>query len=43
MAASWAELRASMVDIPGRNHFDVIDGLAESGSRLNRLVLDLAG
>jgi arylformamidase len=43
MAASWAELRPSIADIPGRNHFDVIDGLAEPGSRLNQLVLDLAG
>ena len=36
-------VRPSIADIPGRNHFDVIDGLAEPGSRLNQLVLDLAG
>jgi arylformamidase len=42
MAAGWAELGAEVVTVPGRNHFDVIDGLAEPGSLLNRLVLDFA-
>ena len=38
MAAHWADLRPTIHDIAGTNHFDVIDGLAEPGSRLNRLV-----
>ena len=42
MAAGWAELGAQVLEVPGRNHFDVIDGLAEPGSVLNRLVLGFA-
>lgn len=38
MAAGWAELAPQVYDIPGTNHFDVIDGLAQPGSLLNRLV-----
>ena len=39
LASSWADLRPRRIDMPGRNHFDVIDGLAEPGSELNRAVL----
>lgn len=42
MAAGWAELGPEVVVVPGRNHFDVIDALAEPSSLLNRLVLDHA-
>lgn len=42
MADSWRELGPTLHDIPGRNHFDVIDGLAEPGSELNRLIVDFA-
>lgn len=38
MAARWADLAPEVHDIAGTNHFDVIDGLAEPGSLLNRLV-----
>lgn len=36
LADGWDELGPRLLDIPGRNHFDVIDGLAEPGSVLNR-------
>ena len=39
MASGWGELAPRRLDIPGRNHFDVIDGLAEPGSELNDAVL----
>jgi hypothetical protein len=41
MAAHWGMLGAPVIDVPGRNHFDVIDGLAEPGSVLNRLVVGM--
>ena len=38
MARRW---RAStLLDVEGRHHLDVIDGLAEPGSTINRLILD---
>ena len=39
LAAGWAELAPMLLDVAGRNHFDVIDGLAEPGSSLHRAVL----
>ena len=39
LASSWSGLAPRRLDLPGRNHFDVIDGLAEPGSELNRAVL----
>ena len=39
MAERWRSLAPTVLALPGRNHFDVIDGLAEPGSALNRLVL----
>lgn len=40
-ASDWGELAPDVVDIPGTNHFDVIDGLGQPGSRLNRIVADM--
>ena len=40
-ASNWGELAPDLVDIPGTNHFDVIDGLGQPGSRLNRIVTDM--
>lgn len=39
LAAGWAELGPEVLAVPGRNHFDVIDGLAEAGSELHARVL----
>lgn len=41
LASGWAELGPRLVDVAGRNHFDVIDGLAEPASELNRTILDM--
>jgi arylformamidase len=38
MAARWSDLAPELHAIPGTNHFDVIDGLAQPGSPLKRLV-----
>lgn len=42
-AASWPDLRPDVLSVPGRNHFDVIDGLAESGSDLHAAILRMVG
>lgn len=39
LAAAWPTLRPRFLDVPGRNHFDVIDDLARPGSALHRAVL----
>lgn len=39
LAAGWADLSPTVLDVPGRNHFDVVDGLAEPGSELHRAVM----
>lgn len=39
LAAAWADLGPKLLDVAGRNHFDVIDALAEPGSLLHRSVL----
>ena len=39
LAAAWADLDPRVVDVPGRNHFDVIEGLADPGSELNRTIV----
>ncbi len=41
LASRWRDLAPDLVDIAGTNHFDVIDGLGEAGSQLNRIVGDL--
>lgn len=41
LAAAWGELSPRVIDVPGRNHFDVIDGLAEPGSDLNRAIMTM--
>ena len=41
MALHWGPAGTRVVDLAGRNHFDVIEGLAEPGSVLNRIVVDL--
>jgi arylformamidase len=41
MAAAWADLEPQVLAIPGANHFDVIEGLGQRGSELNRLVVGL--
>lgn len=43
LAAAWADLAPSLLALPGRNHFDVIDGLGEPGSTLNRAVMAAFG
>lgn len=43
MADSWQDLDPDLAAIPGTNHFDVIDGLAEPGSRLNGIVAGYIG
>lgn len=40
-ASSWGDLAPELVDIAGTNHFDVIDGLGQPGSRVNRIVTDM--
>ncbi|MGA0595720.1 alpha/beta hydrolase [Enterovirga sp. CN4-39] len=41
LAAGWNDLEPKLLDIPGRNHFDVIDGLAEPGSALHAAIMEL--
>ena len=43
LASHWDELAHEFVAIAGTNHFDVIDGLGQPGSRLNRIVADMIG
>jgi arylformamidase len=43
LAAGWAELRPTLVDVPGRNHFDVLEGLVEPDAELNRTILRMIG
>ena len=40
LAADWSGLGPTTLDIVGRNHFDVIDDLADPSSRLCRAILD---
>ena len=39
LAAGWNELEPTIIDVPGRNHFDVIDDLAHPGSTLHSTIL----
>ena len=41
LAAGWSDLDPALIDLPGRNHFDVIDGLGEPGSPLNRTIMEM--
>jgi arylformamidase len=41
LASGWSELEPKVLDIPGRNHFDVIDDLAEPGSALHATILGM--
>lgn len=41
LASGWADLGPSLLDIAGTNHFDVIEGLAEPGSELNRTIVGM--
>ena len=41
LASGWAELGPHILDIAGKNHFDVIEGLAEPGSELNRTIVGM--
>ena len=41
LAAGWSDLEPKLLDIPGRNHFDVIDGLAEPGSALHAAIMEM--
>lgn len=38
LASGWADLNPRILDIAGKNHFDVIDGLADPASELNRTI-----
>ena len=38
LAQAWAALQPRIVEIPDANHYTVIDGLAEPGSRLHTIV-----
>jgi arylformamidase len=41
MARHWPTMPTRVLDLPGLNHFDVIDGLGEPGSVLNRVVVEM--
>lgn len=41
LADAWDDLAPRVLDIPGRNHFDVIEGLAEPGSVVNREIVGM--
>ncbi|MBV9079163.1 MAG: alpha/beta hydrolase [Methylobacteriaceae bacterium] len=41
LAAAWAELEPCVVDIAGKNHFNVIDGFGDPHSDLVKLALDM--
>lgn len=41
LATGWNELSPRVIDVLGRNHFNVIDGLAERGSELNRTIMGM--
>jgi arylformamidase len=41
MADHWAALSPDVIEVPGRNHFDVLDGLVEENALLQSAVLDL--
>lgn len=43
LAASWSDLAPTLLDIAGRNHFDVIDGLADPSSELHAEVMRMLG
>lgn len=38
LASGWAELAPQVIDVPGRNHFDVLDGLTDPGAELHRTI-----
>lgn len=38
LASGWAELSPTVIDVPGRNHFDVIEGLVEPSSALHHAI-----
>jgi arylformamidase len=40
-ASGWSELEPSVIDVAGRNHFDVIDDLVEPGSDLHSTILGM--
>ncbi len=42
LAGSWSELSPTLLDIAGRNHFDVIDDLVQPGSELHATILGFA-
>lgn len=41
LASGWSELGPQLLDLPGRNHFDVIDGLGEPRSQLSRVIVGM--
>jgi arylformamidase len=41
LAAGWSELEPKILDIAGRNHFDVIEGLIEPASELHRAIMGM--
>jgi len=41
LAAGWSELEPKILDIAGRNHFDVIHGLVEPGSELHAAIMGM--
>ena len=41
MAANWSALSPKVIEVAGRNHFDVLDGLVEPGHPMRVAVLDL--
>jgi arylformamidase len=43
LAADWAELSPTMLDVPGRNHFDVLDELVDARSDLFRTIVGMSG
>lgn len=41
LASGWAELEPRVMALAGRNHFDVVDGLAEPGSELHATIVGM--
>lgn len=42
MKAGWAELEPRILDVSGRNHFTIVDDLADPASELNRAIVGMA-
>jgi arylformamidase len=43
LAAAWPQLVRATLDVPGRNHFDLLDDLGNANGALFRTVLEMLG